>query len=409
MRGKDLLYFMENIFTAENIAQALSEAIDEERIIAYYQPQYDTLTQKVTGAEALARWKSRSGELFAPVQFIPLLEQTGDVVRLDWHILTLVCRFLQKRREGGARTVPISLNFSRLHIREADFIEHLTSCVDSFQLPHSLIKAEITESALAGEPEQIVAFIQGIRDAGFSVAIDDFGSGLSSLNFVKDVPANVLKIDKSLLSHNCEDEKERVVLESIFGFSHRLGLFNVAEGVETEEQLNFLCTCGCEAIQGFYFSKPLAETDFVALMEKEPKRETSDVLFSQSNATATQLLLSVVFRAYPLVLMANLTRNSYYMMTRDNFSSTVCPSAGKYTEGIRHGAATMHPDDSELFARTFNREAMLEAYRNGETQRRVVTRQKGDDGIYRNIESTIYYLQNPASQDVLGISLSREI
>lgn len=400
---------MESVFCAETICQELAAAIDEGRILAYYQPQYDAMEEKIKSAEALVRWLDRDGKLLPPAQFIPLMEQTGDVLRLDWHMLTLVCRFLQKQREAGARVVPISLNFSRLHIQEADFIERLTQCVDSFGLPHALINAEITESALAGEPEQIVRFISEIRGAGFSSAIDDFGSGLSSLTFVKDVPSNILKIDKSLLSHNCEDEKERVVLESIFGFSHRLGLINVAEGVETKEQLGFLRTCGCELIQGFYFSKPLPEAEFAALLNEEPERETSDILFTQSDMTATQLLLSVVFREYPLVLMANLTRNSYYMMTQENFSSTVCPSSGKYTDGILHGASTMHPDDRELFANTFDRDAMLKAYENGETQRRVVTRQKGDDGVYRDIESTMYYLQSPASQDVLGISLSREV
>lgn len=397
------------VFSAENIGDELSAAIEEDRIVAYYQPQYDAMTQKIKSAEALVRWRSRDGELLAPARFIPLMEQTGDVLRVDWHMLRQACGFLKRCRDAGARVVPVSINFSRLHIREVDFIRRLTRCVDSFSLPHSLITAEITESALAGEPEQIVAFISAIRGADFSVAIDDFGSGLSSLNFVKDVPANVLKIDKSLLSHNCEDEKERVVLESIFGFSHRLGLYNVAEGVETEEQLGFLRTCGCESIQGFYFSKPLPEADFAQLLEKEPERETNDILFTQPNATATQMLLSVVFRAYPLVLMANLTRNSYYMMTKENFSSTVCPSSGLFTEGIAHGATTMHPDDRELFAKTFDREDMLRAYYNGETQRRVVTKQKGDDGVYRDIESTMYYLQSPASQDVLGISLSREV
>lgn len=404
---------MKEVFTKENIRIKLTAALAEGRILTYYQPQYDALTEKISGAEALVRWKSVTGEILPPVQFIPLLEHNGDVTRLDWYVLGSACRFLHDRRAAGLTVVPIAVNFSRVHIHEKDFVQRLVRCVDSLGLPHSLIHAEITESALAGEPEETVAFIKAIRDAGFSVAIDDFGSGLSSLNFVKDVPANILKIDKSLLDHNCENEKERIVLESIFDFSHRLGMSVVTEGVETKEQLGFLRTCGCETIQGYYFAKPMPRDEFAARLTAEPVCEASDtagdILFSQSDATAAQLLLSVVFRIYPLVLMANLTRNSYYMMTNENFSSTTCPSAGLYTEGIAHGASTMHPEDRELFAKTFDREDMLRAHREGEMQRSVVTRQKGDDDVYRRIESTIYYLRSPASKDVLGISLSREV
>lgn len=396
-------------FTEQSIFMQLHDAMRAGDILVYYQPQYDAVTQKITGAEALARWRGEDGGIISPAAFVPLLEKTGNIVLLDWYVLDTACRFLAAAVAAGKRTVPVAVNFSRVHIHEKDFIGRLVSCVDGYGLPHSLIDVEITESALAGEPEQIVAFISAIRSAGFAVAIDDFGSGLSSLNFVKDVPANILKIDKSLISHNCEDEKERIVLESIFNFSHRLGMCTVTEGVETSEQLGFLRTCNCEVIQGFYFAKPMPQADFASLLANEPARDAGDILQLQSSATVTQLLIDVLFRANPLVLMANLTRNSYYMVTRDNFSSTTCPASGAYTDGIAHGASTMHPDDKELFAKTFCREDMLKAYANGERQRRVVTRQKGDDGVYRNIESTIYYLKSPASEDVLGISLSREV
>lgn len=397
-------------FTKRSIGRQLEEAIEEMRILAYYQPQYDAITEKMIGAEALARWLSPKGKLLKPERFVPLLEVTGDIVRLDWYMLKLACEFLSRRRAAGERCVPIALNFSRVHIvKEPDFAQRLASCVDGYGLPHSIIDVEITESALVGEQGQIVGFLQKIRDEGFAVAIDDFGSGLSSLNFVKDVPANILKIDKSLLSHDCENEKERIVLASIFNFSHRLNMRAVVEGVETEAQLGFLRTCGAEVIQGFYFAKPMPEAEFAARLGSETEKETGDILFNQSKATTTQLLVDVLFRANPLVLMINLTRNSYYMVTKDNFSSTVCPASGPYTEVIKHGALTMHPDDSQLFADTFNRPDMLKAYQNGERQRRVVTRQKGDDGVYRNIESTIYYLKAPGSDDVLGISLSREV
>ena len=187
--------------------------------------------------------------------------------------------------------------------------------VTVYNVPHKLIEIEITESALSADEKNIIDFVQNICDAGFEASIDDFGSGLSSLNFVKDVPASVLKIDKSLLSGNCENEKERIVLESIFDFAHRLKLTTVAEGVETKEQLGFLRTCGCELIQGFLFAKPMPENDFRASLERSAApAESEDILLTLPPASATQLLLDAVFTRYPLIILSNLSRNSFYMM-----------------------------------------------------------------------------------------------
>jgi hypothetical protein len=252
--------------------------------------------------------------------------------------------------------------------------------------------------------------IKNIRDKGFKVAIDDFGSGLSSLSFVKDICVDVLKIDKSLLSKNCEDEKERIVLESIFGFANRLKLITVAEGVETREQLGFLRTCGCKKIQGFLYSKAVSEDSFRKMCEEDSTNTyTEDILITQSPASATQLLLDAIFIRYPLVIFSNLTRNSFYMMAYENFSSTSCPSTGNYEELIAHGATTMHPDDKEAFANTFDIANQLKAYRSGEKSISIVTRQMCNDGIYRRVETVNYFVKNPASTDVLVITLCHNL
>ena len=220
----------------------------------------------------------------------------------------------------------------------------------------------------------------------------------------------MLKIDKSLLSGNCENEKERIVLESIFDFAHRLKLTTVAEGVETKEQLGFLRTCGCELIQGFLFAKPMPEDDFrEALKNAADMPEAEDILLTLPPASATQLLLNAVFKRYPLVILSNLSRNSFYMMAYESFSTRSCPSTGVYTELIVHGASTMHPDDRQLFSDTFDVQDQITAYENGQRERAVVTRQLGDDGVYRRVETTNYYMKNAASDDILAITLSRAI
>jgi hypothetical protein len=316
---------------------------------------------------------------------------------------------LKKQQQSGVNGVTISVNFSRLHTLETDFTQRLCDVVDSYDVERRLIEVEITESALS-RGRDIIEFITEVRCAGFSVAIDDFGSGLSSLNFVKDVPANVLKIDKSLLSGNCENEKERIVLESIFSFAGRLKLITVAEGVETKEQLGFLRTCGCDIIQGYYFAKPMDEKAYSELFRKAiENKETEDILVTQPAKSAERLLMDAVFMCYPLAIMINLSRNSFYMMAYENFSNTSCPSTGVYTELIEEAAMTMHPDDREIFASAFDRNAQIEACKKGDIKRGVVTRQKCDDGIYRAVETTNFYVKNPSSDDILAVTFSRLI
>lgn len=400
---------MKTVFTEDNINALLDKAIAEKKIVAFYQPKYDAITGHINGAEALARWIDDDGSVIPPYQFIPLLEKSMLITKLDWYILDEVCKFLNREIKRGAKKVTVSVNFSRFHTKEENFVQHLCEVVDRYDIPRKLIEVEITESALV-DGTNIIQFIADIRKENFSVAIDDFGSGLSSLTFVKDVPANVLKIDKSLLSGNCENEKERIVLESIFSFAQRLKLSTVAEGVETKEQLGFLRTCGCETIQGFYFSKPVNESEYAAVLENhEPDEQAEDILVTQPAASATQLLLDAVFMCYPLVIMSNLSRNSFYMMVYENFTTRSCPSTGVYTELIMHGASTMLPEDQQLFIDTFDINDQINAYNNGQRTRRVVTRQKGDDGIYRPVETTNYYVKNPSSDDILAITLSRPV
>ncbi|OPZ17701.1 MAG: Oxygen sensor protein DosP [Firmicutes bacterium ADurb.BinA205] len=391
-------------YTSDEIRAAL----ENNELCVYYQPMYVTMTGMLKSAEALVRWIKPNGTLVPPNDFIPKAEETDLIIDIDWFVTETVCRTLEK--QNFMPQFPISVNFSRQHIRENNFIEKLTAIVDKYELPHPLIEIEITESAMVGNEEQLYDWIVSIRNAGFTVAIDDFGSGLSSLQFVKDIPADVLKIDKSLLSHNCEDEKERIVLESIFTFAHRLKMKTVAEGVETKEQLAFLRSCDCYKIQGYLFARPMPEADYLRLCQSHFSTETiEDILQIQSQTSAVNLLLEAILYRYPLIIFTNLTRNTYYAMTYKNFTSTNCPSTGIFDELIDHGAASMHPDDSEIFAATFSRSNLLELHRKGERMIRLTTRQLGDDGIYRRVETVDCFVNSRYSNDVIAITLCENL
>lgn len=393
-----------------DLASQIEQALDSGEFKAYYQPQYSSVTGKLVSAEALARWIKPDGSIVSPADFIPFAEQSDLILKIDWYILNEVCRFLKKRRDENRRCVPIAVNFSRRHSFESNFRSRLCETVDSYGLERSLIELELTESHILGNNESIIALITEIRNDGFSVAIDDFGSGLSSLSLVKDVSANILKIDRSLLSGNCENEKERIVLESFFAFAHRLKLTTIAEGVETREQLEFLRTCDCRLIQGFLFARPMPEDQFgEACSQRIIDEYNEDILVTQAPASVSDLLMEAVFTKFPLVIMANLTRNSYYMMAYENFSATSCPSTGVFDELIAHGASTMHPDDRDLFRNTFSRSNMMNVYSKGEKTIKIITRQLGDDGIYRKVETTDIFVKNPAVDDVLVITLCQNL
>lgn len=394
----------------QNLLNDIKLAMKNHELVAYYQPQYDALTNRLVSAEALVRWIKPDGTFITPAQFIPVAEDTDLILDIDWYMLEEVCSFLKNRIDNRLRYVKVSVNFSRKHLVESSFRERLCKVVDNYKIPHNLIEVELTESALMENPKNMIDLIADIRKHEFDVAIDDFGSGLSSLSLIKDISANVLKIDKSLLSGNCENEKERIVLESIFNFAHRLNLTTIAEGVETKEQLGFLRTCDCKLIQGFIFAKPMPKNQFGELCSNNVlTEEMEDILSIQAPASVTQLLMQVIFMKYPLVIMSNLTRNSFYMMAYDTFSSRSCPSTGVFEELIAHGASTMYPDDRELFKTTFSIENLMGAYNRGDRFVRLVTRQMGDDGIYRKVETVDYFVKNPSVNDVLVITLCQNL
>lgn len=393
-----------------NIVTEIKQAMKNRELKAYYQPQYDATTKQLKSAEALVRWVREDGTVHAPGSFLPELEKTNAIIELDWYIVKEVCAFLCSGKAQNIQVLPVSVNFSRWHLYEGDMAEHLAEIMDDYGLEHNLITVEITESAMIDESDLMQRMTEQLHSRGFRVSIDDFGSGLSSLRMVTDIQADELKIDKSLLYKNCEDEKERIVLESIFLFANRLNMVTVAEGVETKEQLGFLRTCNCQLIQGFFFDRPLPEAEYIErLKNQHTVAEEEDILEIQTTAAAVQLLLNAVCMRYPLIIYINLSKNSYYMMTYENYTAKSCPSTGNFDELIAHGTMSMHPEDQKIWSDTFCMENQRKLYQEGQREIHLVTRQIGDDGIYRKVETSNYFVNNPASNDILVISLCNNL
>ncbi len=231
-----------NDFIISDVLTAM-QAMHRRELKVYYQPKIDATTSRVKSAEALIRWERDDGDVILPQQFLPAMEQTGAVAMLDWYVVETVCKFIERLKALKIEPMPISVNFSRWHLHEEDMPSHLAEIVDSHGIDHRLIVVEITESAMSQEEELMRKTVNGLRENGFEFSIDDFGSGLSSLSLVADTAPDEIKIDRSLLRMNCESERERIILESIFLFANRLNIRTLAEGEDTKEQFGFLRTC----------------------------------------------------------------------------------------------------------------------------------------------------------------------
>ena len=377
-------------------------AMENNELQAYYQPQYNPRKGVIGGAEALVRWIKSDGTVIQPSDFIPKLEEKGQVGIIDWFIAEEACKTI---KELGDKAVKISVNFGREHAKDKDFVKKLNRLINSYGINKSFFGIEITESDVVADKVDVINWVTSVEDEGYTVSIDDFGSGMSSLSFVKDVPARVLKIDKSFLEDNCQSEKGRITLESVFYMSHRLRLTTVVEGVETKEQLDFINTCDCDYIQGYIFSKPVPHDEFYTMCTEEAPVSV-DYIDPFNKATAfgqVRVLIEAIYKKFPLIIFVNLTRNSYHVMKKENFLETSIPATGSYDAGFEIMKKWSSPDDYEILEQVFLRESLLAAYAKGEKRVLRIVRQRDDNGIEHRIAIEDYFMEHPESSDVFMV------
>ncbi len=258
---KDIIYYSDEFQTRKEkdmlIQKNFRAALQKEEFLVYYQPKVDIVSRELIGAEALCRWY-RDGVLIPPMEFIPALERGLDICTLDFYMLDHVCRDLRRWIDAGIAPVRVSVNLSRRHMIDPDLFQHIVGIVDRWQVPHELIEIELTETTTDVEFRDLKRVVTQLQQAGISASVDDFGIGYSSLNLLKQIPWDVLKLDKSILPANEEDvERSGKMFSHVIAMAHEIGLKCVAEGVETAEQLKMMQDYGCHVAQGFFFDKPL--------------------------------------------------------------------------------------------------------------------------------------------------------
>ena len=314
---------IEDMRQEQFVINAVNKAIEEEQFVVYLQPKINLITGKPYGAEALVRWMHPTRGMIAPAEFIPVYERNGIIGRLDQYMWRKVCALLRKWIDEGKEPDPISVNVSRVNIYNPHLVEILNKIIIEYRIPPQLLNLEITESAFMEDQSLVMRTVKRLHDLGFKIMMDDFGSGYSSLNVLKDMDVDYLKIDmKFLQEEKAFNGKGEKVLTSVVRMAKWLQLPSIVEGVETEEQVDFLKCIGCEYAQGFYYAKPMSVVDYEMYIAREQKKEekvsrneNSDMINELWN---TRSSVSVLFDALDVPISVYEYRNDKIELLRSN-------------------------------------------------------------------------------------------
>lgn len=256
----------ETLIEERDIEQEMHDALKNEQFKVYLQPKIELSTTKIVGAEALVRWQHPKKGLISPGVFIPIFEKNGFITELDMFVFTQVCKNFKRWENESFPTFPISINLSRVHLENPDFISELERITKEYEIEPNLIEIELTESAIFDNTKILFKIMQTLKSVGFKISMDDFGSGYSSLNMLKDMPIDVLKLDRQFFITVGDAKKSQIVVSSIVQMAKQLDIKVVSEGVETVEQAEFLRFIGCDMAQGFLFARPMPIEEYEKLI-----------------------------------------------------------------------------------------------------------------------------------------------
>ncbi len=274
----NILFYQEqlkdSLYNRKFIEENMQSAITDRQFQMYLQPKYSITQNQIIGAEALVRWVHPKRGMIYPDQFIPIIEENGFVTKVDYYIWEEACRFLRKCLDQGIEPCPVSVNVSRVHLRDhGECIQILSHLIEDYGIPKNLLELEITESA---DDQQISQKAMLLKAEGFTLLMDDFGSGYSSLNILLETPFDVIKLDKKFMENMMVSGKGRMILEQVVSMANKLDLGLLAEGVETREQIELLRNIGCDQVQGYYYAKPMPEEAFFTLLAADSETSSLD-------------------------------------------------------------------------------------------------------------------------------------
>lgn len=247
----------------DKIESEMTRALETGEFKVYLQPKWDIVNNRLHGAEALVRWIKKDGSVVFPGSFIPVFERNGFIEKLDFYMLESICREIRKRMDKGLKICPISINQSRLLLHNPEYINNVAKVLKTYSIPKQYVELELTETVFFDDRNKMIDTMNRLKRQELKLSMDDFGSGYSSLNLLKDIPLDYLKIDREFFSESITSETSTLILQKIVEMAEGLGMEAVCEGVETEEQIDILRRIGCRLVQGYYYSKPIPLEDFM--------------------------------------------------------------------------------------------------------------------------------------------------
>jgi len=345
----------------QDVIQNMAAALENREFVVYYQPKHNLDDEGIIGAEALVRWKSPEKGMISPGLFIPIFESNGFIMKLDFYVWEETCRFIRTQLDKGINLKPISVNVSRINLYNPELVQDLISLVEKYNIPLDMLELEFTESAYTDNPQLMIQTMAELQKYGFTVEMDDFGSGYSSLNLLKDVPVDVLKVDLNFLSKTSNSDKAITIMSSIMRMAKWLAIPSIVEGVETAEQIKYLKSIGCTMVQGYYFSRPLPEEEFLNYIDmyenrKRPAPMENDLGKSVTSAGELNELWSFItsrrndeFPIFDAFGLYELTDAGMEIMRADDsyfslFKATRSENFGKH----RYVVECVHPDDRDI-------------------------------------------------------------
>ncbi len=271
---------MEETRKQEQVESRMHEALESNEFRPYLQPKWNMQTDQIAGAEALVRWVNKDGTIIPPGDFIPVFEKNGFIEQVDFYMLEEICKYIRQMIDEGREVYPVSINQSRYLLYDPNYIMRVQEIMLRYRVPKGLIELEITETVFFSEKERMLEIMRNLKEFNMNLSIDDFGSGYSSLNLLRDIPFDVLKIDRGFLDESSQSESGKFILRKIVEMAEGLNLKVICEGVETHEQVDMLLDIGCIFAQGFLYSRPIPIEEF---MEKynTPLDEDSPVTYTE--------------------------------------------------------------------------------------------------------------------------------
>lgn len=368
----------EQMLQEQEIISDLGFALADHQFEIFLQPQYNHVTKEIVGAEALIRWNHPERGYILPGQFIPVFEKNGFITQLDQYVWESVCKCLRRWVDENSplKEMPISVNISRLDFYRTDLCSIFFSLIEQYQLKPQQLKLEITESAYIDEPQHVIDAIKKLREYGFTIQMDDFGSGYSSLNTLKNMPVDILKLDMKFLTNEGDTDKGGNILHSIIRMANWINLPVIAEGVETKMQADYLSSIGCEIVQGYYYSRPMPIADFEKLyatgVNVSPQSEAEDNVSREvlqdlwDPGSQTTRFFGTVLGAAAIVELFN--SNLELLRANEKFY-TVCGFDPSMIDAQRtHLLDVIHADDRSAYVNMLREAAMTHEWASCESR-----------------------------------------